>query len=106
MFTKLMLLLAAPVVLGAQQMSDSAAFRPISMTEAVRLAKENNVGAITANNQIRSANLQVRSARAQLYPNVTVTAGQGKSAGDRLGQSGTIVPFNSAWTYQTGLSVQ
>src|SRR5512133_486330 len=106
MFTKLISLLALPVILGAQQMTDSSGFRPITMAEAVRLAKENNVSNITSANSIRSANLAVRSARAQLYPNVSASAGQGKSAGDRLGQSGTIVPYNSAWTYNTGLSIQ
>jgi len=120
MFTKLISLLALPVALGAQQMqmpaastdtmfrrqSQDTSFHPITLAEAVRLAKENNVSAITANNAIRSANLQVRSARAQLLPNVTASAGQGKSAGDRLGQSGTIVPYNSQWTYNTGLSIQ
>jgi outer membrane protein len=110
MFTKLIPLLAVPVVLGAQQVqvqqATDTAFHAISLADAVRLAKENNVGAITANNSVRSANLQIRSARAQLYPNVSVTAGQGKSAGDRLGQSGTIVPYNSQWTYNTGLNIQ
>src|SRR5215218_7329179 len=100
MFRKLIPLLAAPVVLGAQQMqqpmqkssdttfrrqSVDTSFRPISLADALRLAKENNVGNLTAANAVRSSNLQVRSARAQLYPNVTVSAGQGKSAGDRLG---------------------
>jgi outer membrane protein len=116
MFTKLISLLAVPAVVGAQQLPaqqqvqvqqpTDTAFHPISLGDAVRLAKENNVGAITANNSIRSANLQVRSARAQLLPSVSLTAGQGKSAGDRLGQSGTLVPYNSQWTYSTGLSIQ
>src|SRR4051794_21849226 len=116
MFTKLISLLAVPVLASAQQVQRTqqvqvqqpvdTAFRPISLADAVRLAKENNVSAITANNAIRSANLQVRSARAQLLPNVSATAGQGKSAGDRLGQSGTLVPYNSQWTYSTGLSIQ
>src|SRR5437868_3125214 len=106
MFSKLITLLAVPALVGAQQLSDTATFHPITMAEAVRLAKENNVSVITSANAVRSANLQVRSARAQLLPNVSASAGQGKSAGDRLGQSGTIVPYNSAWTYNTGLSIQ
>jgi outer membrane protein len=108
MFTKLISLLVVPVLAGAQQtqqMPADTTFRPISLADALRLAKENNVGNITAANSVRSANLQVRSARAELYPNVRATAGQGISAGDRVGQSGTLVPYASVWTYNTGLSV-
>jgi outer membrane protein len=121
MFTKLISLLVAPVVLGAQQMqrplgqpgdtiprarpSTDTTFRPISLADALRLAKENNVSNITAANAVRSSNLQVRSARAQLYPSLSASAGQGISAGDRVGQSGTLVPYQSQWTYTTGLSL-
>ena len=105
MFRKLILLLAAPMVLGAQQMTDTT-LHPINVQDAVRLAQQNNVAAVTASNQIRAANYSVRSARAELYPNATLSGGQTKSGGDRLGQSGTIVPYNSAWTYSTGLSSQ
>ena len=105
MFRKLIFLFAAPVVVGAQQMTDTT-FHPITITDAVRLARENNVANITAANTVRSANNSVRSARAQLYPTLTGTAGQTKSAGDRLGQSGQLVPFTGAWTYNTGLSSQ
>jgi outer membrane protein len=110
MFTKLITLLAMPVVLGAQQLpqvpqSIDSTFRPVSMAEAVRLAKENNVGAITAQNAVRSANLNIRSAKAQLYPSITGSLSQSKSAGDRIGPSGTIIPYNSVWNYGTGISV-
>jgi outer membrane protein len=105
MFRKLIPLLFAPVVLGAQQMTDTT-LHPITIADAVRLAKDNNVANITANNGVRTATNGVRSARAQLYPTLTGTAGQSKSAGDRLGQSGNLVPFTGAWTYSTGLSSQ
>jgi outer membrane protein len=105
MFRKLIVLLAAPVVVGAQQMPDTT-LRPISITEAVRLARENNVSNITASNGVRSATNSVRAARAALYPTLNASAGQTKSAGDRLGQSGQLVPFTGAWTYNTGLTSQ
>ena len=105
MFRKLIVLLAAPVVVGAQQMTDTT-LRPISITEAVRLARENNVSNITAINGVRSASNSVRAARAALYPTLNASAGQTKSAGDRLGQSGQLVPFTGAWTYNTGLTSQ
>jgi outer membrane protein len=117
MFTKLIPLLAVPVVLGAQQMTPSKAttqqtvdstFRPISLTEAVRLAKENNVGAITAANSVRSANLQIRSARAQLFPSVTGSLGQNISAGISYGGSGTgAYGLNSdPFPYSKGLNLR
>jgi len=80
-------------------------FRPISLAEALRLAKENNVAATTSANSIRSANNAIRSTKAQLYyPNVSISAGQSRSAGDRIGQSGTLVPYTSVWQYNTGVS--
>jgi outer membrane protein len=103
MFRKLIPLLAAPVVLGAQQMTDTT-FHPISIADAVRLAKDNNVANILAENTVRSANYSVRSARAALYPTLNATASQTKTAGDQFGQNGTVVPFTSAWRYNTGLS--
>ncbi len=113
MFRKFVTLLVAPALLGAQQVQTGApqnvndgTFRPISLADAVRLAQENNFQAITATNQTRSASSSVRAARAQLYPTASVSAGQSKSAGDRLGQSGTVVPYTSQWTYNTGFSSQ
>lgn len=105
MFTKLITLFAVPALLGAQQMTDSNGFKPISLADALRLAKENNVSNITAANGVRSANLQIRAAKAQLYPGVSASLGQNKSSGQRLGQSGTLVDYASAWTYSTGLRI-
>lgn len=105
MFRKLITLLAAPMVLGAQQMPDTT-LHPITIADAVRLARDNNVSNITAANGVRSAVNSVRSARAALYPTLNASAGQSKSAGERLGQSGQLVPFTGAWTYNTGLTSQ
>ncbi|HSQ30226.1 MAG TPA: TolC family protein [Gemmatimonadaceae bacterium] len=104
MFRKLIPLLAAPVWLGAQQPVTDTTFHPISMTEAVRLAKENNVSNITAANTVRSANNSVRSARAAMYPTLTASAGQSKSAGQRVGPGNQLIDFVPAWSYNTGLS--
>jgi len=105
MFSKLtILMLAAPVVLGAQQVTDTT-LHPISLAEAVRLAGENNVSNVLASNSIRSANNSVRSARAAFIPNVSASAGQSKSYGDRIGQSNQIVSFTPAWSYTTGVQV-
>ncbi len=102
------LIAAAPALLGAQQMQQPAmidtTFRQISLTDALRLANDNNVSNITADNAIRTANNTLRSTRAAMYPSLTATASQSKSAGQRLGQSGQLVDFTGAWTYNTGLN--
>jgi len=100
MFSKLVILLAAPALLAAQQ--TPAGFRPISLAEAIRLTKENNVAVVTSSNAVRQAGNAVRAARAQLYPTLRVSAGQGKSAGQRPGQTGELVGYTSAWSYSTG----
>ena len=103
MFRQLIPLLAAPVWLGAQQPVTDTTFHPISMTEAVRLAKENNVSNITSANSVRSANNNVRSAKAAMYPDLTARASQSKSAGQRVGPGNQLIDFVPAWSYSTGL---
>ncbi len=104
MFRKLIVLLAAPLALGAQQVTDTT-LHPISLAEAIRLAGDRNVSNIIAGNSIRSANNSVRQARAAFIPNVSASAGQNKSYGDRVGQSNQIVSFVPAWSYSTGLQI-
>lgn len=108
MFRQLIVLVAAPLVLSAQQpalMTDTT-FRPISLADAIKLASDNNVANITAANSVRSATNSVRSARVSWIPNVTATAGQSISYGDRIGQSNQLVSFVPAWSYTTGLQFQ
>src|SRR5215475_9689247 len=109
MFSKLIVLrAAAPLVLNAQQpaqMSDTS-FHPVTMAEAIRLAKENNVSNIVAANSVRSSQYTVRSSRAALLPTLTATASQSTKSGDQLGQNGKLVPYTSSWTYNTQLSSQ
>jgi outer membrane protein len=105
MFRKLIPLLAAPVWLGAQQPATDTTFHPISMTDAIRLAKENNVSNITAANSVRSSNNNVRAARAAMYPTLDLRASQSKSAGQRVNnQTNQLVDFVPVWAYSTGLS--
>ena len=113
MHRKLIVLLAAPAVLGAQQtpqaqqVTTDSTLRPITMADAVRLAKENNVSNITSYNAVRSANNSVRSARAAMFPTLTASAGQSISAGQRVNnQTNTLTDFPSVWSYNTGLSSQ
>src|SRR6516162_1681804 len=107
MFTKLTILALVPAALAAQQGQPApmdTTYHPISVAEAVKLAQQNNLSAITAENAVRTANNAIRSTKAQLYPNLTASIGQGISAGDRIGQNGTLVPYTPAWQYNTGLS--
>jgi outer membrane protein len=105
---KLIVLIAGvPALLGAQQMQSTGmqdtTFHPISLTEALRLANDNNVQNITADNAIRTANNTLRSTKAQWYPNLQATAGQSIQQGDRLGPSNNLIPIVSKWAYNTQL---
>src|SRR5690242_5882267 len=103
MFRKLVILLAAPALLSAQQ-GDSV--RAISLQDAIRLARENYVGAVTAENAVRSANLQVRSIRSQLWPSLTTSFGASKSAGQKLGEGQKLIATASPWAYTNSLSLR
>jgi len=109
MFRKLVLASVIPAALAAQQPTPppipAGTFKPITLAEALKLARENNVAATTTENQIRLANNAIRTTRAQLYiPSLDFRMGQGISAGDRIGQSGTLVPYTSVWSFNSGLS--
>jgi outer membrane protein len=84
--------------------SDTA-FHPIALQHAIELAQRNAPAAVQARGQIRTANSQVRAAYAAFLPSLSITAGQSNQTGDRVGQSGNIVPFNPKhpWSYSTGL---
>jgi outer membrane protein len=113
MHSKLIVLLAAPAILGAQQTpqaqqtSTDSTLRPVTLPDAIRLAKENNVSNITAYNAVRTANNGVRGARGAMMPTLTASAGQSISAGQRVNnQTNTLNDFPSVWSYNTGLSSQ
>ena len=80
-------------------------FHPIELAKAVELAQRNSPVSVAARGQIKTANAAVKEAYAAFIPNATITAGQSQQTGDRIGQSGTIVPFNPPypWSYSTGL---
>ena len=84
--------------------SDTA-FHPIELQRAIQLAQRNAPAAVQARGQIRTTTASVRAAYAAFIPTVNLTAGQSQQTGDRLGQSGDIVPFTPLhpWQYSTGL---
>src|SRR5262245_21341201 len=107
MFSKLAILLAVPALAVAQQGLDSTGARPVSLTEALHLANENNISNITAANTIRSTNNQVRAAQAAFLPSLSASAGQSirfggsgsRVIGDQVVDNGTGTP---PWSYSTG----
>ena len=80
-------------------------FHPIDLERAIDLAQRNSPLTVGARGTTAIANASVRLAYAQFIPNASITAGQSQQTGDRVGQSGTIVPFNPPhpWSYSTGL---
>jgi outer membrane protein len=80
-------------------------FHPIDLVKAIELAQRNAPVAVQARGQIRLANSSVRQAYAAFLPSATLSAGQSNQTGDRIGQSGNIVPFTPPhpWSYSTGL---
>lgn len=106
MFSKLIPVLAVPAILGAQQVTDSSGARPVSLAEALQLARENNVSNVTAANSVRTANNQVRSARAVFIPTLSASAGQSIQPGttsQRVDANGNVISGTS-WSYSTGLT--
>jgi outer membrane protein len=111
MFSKLAILIAAPALVAAQQGVDSTGARPVSLAEALQLAKENNISNITATNTIRSTSNQVRAARAAFLPSLSASAGQSirfGGSGNRVIGDQVVEQGNGSgsppWSYSTGLN--
>lgn len=109
---KLVALLAIPCLaqgIGAQEGTPTAlgdtTLHPISLTEAVQLAKKNAPAAVQARGQVRNAESAVRSSYGQYLPNVNFNMGQSKQAGQRFGPQGTLVDYAAQpWSYSTRLT--
>jgi len=100
------LALCAGLARGQQPAAPAGDFRPIGLDEAVSLAQRYAPTAVQARGTIRTANSAVRSAKGAMLPSVSLSVGQTQQSGDRLGQSGDIVPYTGQpWTYSTGLNV-
>lgn len=107
MFRKLITMLVLPAAAGAQQLAGTTdtTLHPITVQEAVRLAQQNNVSAIVAENNVRNANAGVLTAKGAFMPTLTATAGQTQTGGSQVNAQGEIVPYTAApWRYSTGLS--
>lgn len=91
---------------GAQEgatAGDSA--RPIALAEAVRLAQRRSPLTVQSRGTERNARAGIRSAYSAFLPNVSLSAGSSRQGGDRLGPSGSLIPFTGPPTsYSTGLN--
>jgi len=85
--------LLVPVALHAQ-----AGARPITLAEAVRLARQNAPSAVQARNQIRSSAAAVRSRYGSFMPTLSFGGGAQKQNGTRyLADLDTILPNDAPW---------
>ena len=92
-----------PTALAAQAGADSVA-RPISLTDAVRLAQRNSPTTVQAAGATRSNSASVRTAYLSFIPSLNFTSGASKNNGDRFDTQGNLVPFTgAAWSYSSGL---
>jgi outer membrane protein len=92
-----------PLLLAAAPAGAMAEPRPITLQEAVRLARENAPAVVQARGQERSTDAAKRSAYAAFLPDLTFTAGAARQSppGERLigGQR-----ITTPWAYNTGFS--
>jgi outer membrane protein len=93
-----------PTALAAQASADSVA-RPISLTEAVKLAQRNSPTTVQAAGATRSNAAAVRSAYLSFIPSVSLSSGASKPNGNRLGEGNKLIPVNSTTSYTTGLTM-
>jgi len=97
---KALALLAVPVALAAQ---DGA--RPITLDEAVRLARQNAPAAVQARNQVRSTAAVVRTRYGAFLPTLSFGGGAQKQNGTRyLVDLDTILPNDAPWRANHSLS--
>jgi outer membrane protein len=98
-----LLLAVAPAAAGPQAPA-SDSLHPISLDEAIRLARQNAPAAVQARGQVRASNSAVRSAYGAFLPNFNVTMGQSESRGRRQGPTGTLVDYVAPRSYSTGFN--
>ncbi|HTR79937.1 MAG TPA: TolC family protein, partial [Gemmatimonadaceae bacterium] len=97
----LLALVFAPSLVAAQ---DPGAARPISLDEAVRLARQNSPITVTAHNALRTGKLNEMYAFGQFLPSIGVNASGFNTSGASFFQ-GQFVPYQgNPWNYSKGYS--
>jgi outer membrane protein len=109
MFRTLVITLVAPLCAVAAQtlppVSAQDSLHPITLQEAVRLARQNSPAAIQARGQVRSAQASVRSAYGAFVPSLTASLNQTKQSGQRFDPlRNQVVTVAQPWSYSTGIS--
>jgi outer membrane protein len=95
----LFLALLAPVVAVAQDGP-----RPISIDEAVALARRNQPSAVSARGQLRTSSAALRQLYSQFLPSLSASWSTSRSGGESFFQ-GQFVPFRGdPWSYSQGLN--
>ena len=108
MFKRLVVLLAAPLALAAQDPAQgSTEPRYISLEEAIRLAQANAPAAIQARNNLRTASMAVRGSYLDLLPTLSASLGIGRPL-NRIDPDGPDGPLERQrmWNHDAGLSAQ
>jgi outer membrane protein len=99
------LLLLAPVVAIAQTGGAPTA-RPITLSEAIRLAQQNSPQTVVARNAIEQRETAVRTAWGQFLPSLSASTGGQRSQGTTLNNQGELVSFTRPWNFTRSLSSQ
>lgn len=93
---------------GAQTSAPVAAqdsLHPISLQEAVSLARRNNPAAVQARGQLRTSASAVRSAYGAFLPSLSGSMAQNKQGGQRFDPlRGPVTTPSSPWQYSVGLN--
>ena len=90
----------APSLAGSQD-----SLRPISLDEAVDLARRNNPAAVQARGQTQTTSSAVRSAYGAFLPSLSGSMRQQKQGGQRFDPlRGPVAQPGSAWQYSMGFS--
>lgn len=78
--------------------------RPISLDEAVRLARRNAPATVQARNSVRQTSASVRTNYASFLPTISANSGASRSEGVNVGPSGALVPIVRPWGGSHGIS--
>ncbi|MBC7897565.1 MAG: TolC family protein [Cytophagaceae bacterium] len=77
--------------------------RPLSLTEAIRLARLNSPLTIAARGQVRSSDAATRSAFGTFLPTLSINAGGTRSSGSNTNPGGGLDRIQFPWNFSRGL---
>src|SRR5687768_6254682 len=96
-------LLLASGSAAAQTVVDTTA-RPVSLSDAIRMAQQNAPSNVQARGAISTSEAAVKQSYAAFLPSFSLSAGRRNERGERFDTQGNLVPFTGQPTsYSTGL---